>query len=118
MLPNRQTLVALTQGDPSGIGPDITLSVWLNRKPLDLPPFIYIGDPAVLLARGQQLGVHIDCKEATPEAAGAMFDTALPIFPIACEGAVEVYLLRSMRKAQLQRLKLRSIWPCLGAYLP
>ena len=89
MLPNRQTLVALTQGDPAGIGPDITLSVWLNRKPLDLPPFLYIGDPAVLLARGQQLGVHIDCKEATPETAGAMFDSALPFFPIGCDGAVE-----------------------------
>ena len=55
----RLTLVerplALTQGDPAGIGPDIAISAWLKRKDLGLHPFVYIGDPEVLAARGRHL---------------------------------------------------------------
>ena len=31
--------LALTLGEPAGIGPDITLAVWLRRDELELPPF-------------------------------------------------------------------------------
>lgn len=48
--------LALTQGDPAGIGPDITLAAWLRRGELSLPPFLFLGDPNVLAARALQLG--------------------------------------------------------------
>jgi len=92
MLSDRQTLIALTQGDPAGIGPDIALNAWLNRKELDLPPFLYIGDPVALEMRGQELGVGFDWKEATPETACGLFETTLPVFPIASDHAVEAGL--------------------------
>jgi 4-hydroxythreonine-4-phosphate dehydrogenase len=31
--------LALTMGEPAGIGPDITLAAWLRRSELGLPPF-------------------------------------------------------------------------------
>ena len=89
MQPDRETLIALTQGDPAGIGPDITLNAWLYRKELGLPPFLYIGELDALLERGRQLGIELDWKEATPETASTLFETALPIFPVSSEGAVE-----------------------------
>jgi 4-hydroxythreonine-4-phosphate dehydrogenase len=32
-------MLALTAGDPSGIGPDIALAAWLLRDKLDVPSF-------------------------------------------------------------------------------
>src|SRR5689334_14527963 len=49
--------LALTQGDPAGIGPDITLVAWTRRTELGLPPFLFIGDPKVLEGRMRQLGL-------------------------------------------------------------
>ena len=42
--------LALTLGEPAGIGPDITLAVWQRRHELKLPPFYLIADPAFLSA--------------------------------------------------------------------
>ena len=34
--------LAVTMGDPAGIGPDITLASWLERTSLELPPFVLL----------------------------------------------------------------------------
>jgi len=36
--------LALTSGEPAGIGPDITLKAWLRRDELKLPAFYLLGD--------------------------------------------------------------------------
>ena len=36
--------LALTLGEPAGIGPDITIKAWLRRNELKLPPFYLLGD--------------------------------------------------------------------------
>jgi 4-hydroxythreonine-4-phosphate dehydrogenase len=74
--------LALTQGDPAGIGPDITLAAWAARRETGLPAFILIGDPAVLAARASLLGLDVPIKEASPEAAVSVFDQALPVLPL------------------------------------
>ena len=38
--------LALTLGDPAGIGPDITLLTWLAREHETIPPFVLLGDPS------------------------------------------------------------------------
>ena len=38
----------LTQGDPAGIGPELTLQAWLQRDKKKLPPFAVLADPAHL----------------------------------------------------------------------
>ena len=75
--------LALTQGDPAGIGPDIALTAWGERRALDLPPFLFIGDPAVLSSRASLLGMDIPLREAGPEDAVSVFSEALPVFPVA-----------------------------------
>ncbi|MCF1449491.1 4-hydroxythreonine-4-phosphate dehydrogenase PdxA [Agrobacterium vitis] len=74
--------LALTQGDPAGIGPDIALVAWTKRKALDLPPFLFLGDPAVLKSRARLLGLDIPFKETGAEDAAEVFETAFPVLPI------------------------------------
>jgi 4-hydroxythreonine-4-phosphate dehydrogenase len=40
--------LALTLGEPAGIGPDITLAAWHRRSELALPAFYVLGDPQFL----------------------------------------------------------------------
>lgn len=82
-MPPRSSLpLALTQGDPAGIGPDITLAAWLRRGELDLPPFLFLGDASVLAARASQLGLSVPFAVADAASACDVFSDALPILPI------------------------------------
>lgn len=81
--------LALTQGDPGGIGPDITISSWVKRQELGLHPFVYIGDPAVLAARARLLGQHLPIQETDAESAWKYFDQALPVLPIPIGSVIE-----------------------------
>ncbi|MDP2121796.1 MAG: 4-hydroxythreonine-4-phosphate dehydrogenase PdxA [Hoeflea sp.] len=82
MTGNRRAL-ALTMGDPAGVGPDLALVAWKNRAALSVPAFFLIGDPQMLRARAALLGMDIPLRETTPESAALEFDTALPVLPLA-----------------------------------
>lgn len=73
------TPLALTLGEPAGIGPDIALAAWLQRDALELPPFYLVGDSDYLAARARTLGLDVAFAEATPENATALFAQALPV---------------------------------------
>lgn len=72
--------LALTLGEPAGIGPDIALMAWARRTP-QTPPFCAIGDPALLADRARRLGLSIPLREGEPDAAPAAFRDALPVNP-------------------------------------
>jgi 4-hydroxythreonine-4-phosphate dehydrogenase len=74
--------LALTQGDPAGIGPDIALQAWLKRGESGLPPFLYIGDPAVLEVRARLLELDVRIEETDAAHASEVFDRALPVLAI------------------------------------
>ncbi|MCD2181169.1 4-hydroxythreonine-4-phosphate dehydrogenase PdxA [Rhizobium sp. GN54] len=74
--------LALTMGDPSGIGLDITLALWAARRTLGLPAFLFIGDPEALADRAKALGTEAAIAEATPETAASVFDDAIPVLPV------------------------------------
>jgi 4-hydroxythreonine-4-phosphate dehydrogenase len=74
--------LALSQGDPAGIGPDIALQAWLKRDELALPPFLYIGDPEVLKVRARQLELEIAVEETDAANTSGVFARALPVLPI------------------------------------
>lgn len=74
--------LALTQGDPAGIGPDIALQAWLKRREYGLPPFLYLGDPAVLQVRARLLELDVAIVEADARQASEVFDRALPVLSI------------------------------------
>jgi 4-hydroxythreonine-4-phosphate dehydrogenase len=74
--------LALSQGDPAGIGPDVTLMAWLRRRELGLPPFVFIGDPGVLATRARMLDLTVPIREADCAGAINTFADALPVLPI------------------------------------
>ncbi|WP_315755737.1 MULTISPECIES: 4-hydroxythreonine-4-phosphate dehydrogenase PdxA [unclassified Bradyrhizobium] len=71
--------LALTLGEPAGIGPDITLQAWLRRTELGLPAFYVRGDPAFLAQRAKLLDLPVTVDEVRPEQAAQAFATALPV---------------------------------------
>jgi 4-hydroxythreonine-4-phosphate dehydrogenase len=71
--------LALTSGEPAGIGPDIALAAWLKRSELDLPPFYLLGDRAFVADRARLLGLAVELVDASPEEAAAIFPKALPV---------------------------------------
>jgi 4-hydroxythreonine-4-phosphate dehydrogenase len=71
--------LALTLGEPSGIGPDLALAVWHRRAELDIPAFYVVGDPEFLRQRATRLGLDVRVSSVSPIAAGAIFPTALPV---------------------------------------
>jgi 4-hydroxythreonine-4-phosphate dehydrogenase len=73
--------LALTLGEPAGVGPELTIALWAKRKALGLPAFIAIGDPALLASRARFLKLDIPLAECTAEQATARFASALPVFP-------------------------------------
>jgi 4-hydroxythreonine-4-phosphate dehydrogenase len=73
--------LALTSGEPAGIGPDITLKAWLRRDELKLPAFYWLGDAASLDRRAKTLGLNVRLAEGRPEDASVAFAQALPVVP-------------------------------------
>jgi 4-hydroxythreonine-4-phosphate dehydrogenase len=71
--------LALTSGEPAGIGPDITLEAWLRRNELKLPPFYLLGDCDLLRDRAKALGLDIKLADVRVEEALATFADALPV---------------------------------------
>lgn len=78
-----KNILALTSGDPSGIGPEIAIAAWRARKTADIPPFYLLSDPALLAARAKQLGVEVAIEATTPAEAAEVFSRALPVVPLA-----------------------------------
>jgi 4-hydroxythreonine-4-phosphate dehydrogenase len=77
-----RTPLALTQGDPAGVGPEIALKAWLARAAADLPPFMVLGDPGFLRRVAAHLHLDVPLAEVAPEDAEAVFATALPVMPL------------------------------------
>jgi 4-hydroxythreonine-4-phosphate dehydrogenase len=71
--------LALTLGEPAGIGPDIALKAWLRRDELKLPPFYILGDGTFLAERARLLGVDVKLAETDAAHAAARFADALPV---------------------------------------
>jgi 4-hydroxythreonine-4-phosphate dehydrogenase len=74
--------LALTLGEPAGIGPDLTLGLWRRRVELDLPAFYIIADPEFLKTRARALGLDVALSVVTPAQACSVFERALPVVPL------------------------------------
>src|ERR1700704_3192874 len=71
--------LALTSGEPAGIGPDITIKAWLRRKELKLPAFYLLGDRDFLSKRAGRLGLEVRFADVRAEQACDAFADALPV---------------------------------------
>ena len=68
--------LALTMGDPAGIGGEIAVKAWRELRGSG-PAFCALDDPARLAALGAPV-----CEIAAPEEAAAAFGEALPVLPL------------------------------------
>ncbi len=88
MRSNRRPL-ALTLGDPAGIGPDISLLAWAAKDREELPHFVLLGDGAVLRERAHALRLDVPIGEiADPSEAPDLFRQALPVLSVPGLGTV------------------------------
>jgi 4-hydroxythreonine-4-phosphate dehydrogenase len=79
--PAKQTSkpLALTLGEPAGIGPDITIAAWLRRHELNLPAFYLRGDEALIARRAKSVAADVRIAAVSPAEALAAFADALPV---------------------------------------
>jgi 4-hydroxythreonine-4-phosphate dehydrogenase len=74
--------LALTLGEPAGIGPDITFAAWRRRAELELAPFYLLADPEFIARRAERIAPDMAIAVVQPQAAAAAFRTALPVVDI------------------------------------
>jgi 4-hydroxythreonine-4-phosphate dehydrogenase len=81
--------LAITMGEPAGIGGELTLKAWLARRP-ETRPFFTLDDPARLATLAGRLGLDVPVREIADagEAAG-VFGQALPVLPIKLHAPVQ-----------------------------
>jgi 4-hydroxythreonine-4-phosphate dehydrogenase len=74
--------LAVTMGDPGGIGPDVALLAWKERIKRELPPFYLLADPAFLASRAALLGLDVAIAEVAPGEALEAWNEHLPVVPL------------------------------------
>ncbi len=77
--------LAITMGEPAGIGADLILKIYAERAKLAPPPFIIYGNLSILQQRAQKLGLNIKFKHSTPAQAKKYFPSYLPLINIGGE---------------------------------
>lgn len=78
----RQPL-AVSMGEPAGIGPDLILALYARRAELGLPVFAVYGHSPFLRARAARLGLTIALEASSPAHAAEIFDERLPVVDLA-----------------------------------
>jgi 4-hydroxythreonine-4-phosphate dehydrogenase len=83
LLPANIVPLALSQGDPSGIGPELTLKAWLKtHEDQGAPPFVAVADPYHLAAVALNLGLKVPVKIVAGAEAASVFRHALPVIAL------------------------------------
>jgi len=73
-----QNPLAISLGDPAGIGPEVIAKCWDNRDSFGLPPFVAIGDPRSVAAVWDGPIEMVD----DPRQADSAFDFGLPLIQL------------------------------------
>ena len=72
--------LALSLGDPAGIGPELICAAWTVRKRKALPAFVICGGAEVLKAASRWLGMDVPVRRiASVAEAASAFAAALPV---------------------------------------
>ena len=76
--------LALSIGDPAGVGPELACAAWLERGKAGLPQFFVVGSISVLAGAAQARGLTVPLLAINaPDAAAACFGDVLPVLDIA-----------------------------------
>ena len=76
-------ILALTQGDPSGIGPELAIAAYdAAREDARLPRFALLADPDLMRSRAKMLGRNVEIASCTIDEAADIFEHALPVIAL------------------------------------
>jgi 4-hydroxythreonine-4-phosphate dehydrogenase len=79
--------LALSLGDPAGVGPELIAAAWAQRAALGLPAFLVAGGANVLQQAAAKRGLDLPVAIISdPRAATDQFATALPVMAQAGDG--------------------------------
>lgn len=78
----RPSSLAVSIGEPAGIGPDLAIEIWHRRFETATPTFVLVGDPAFVDRRAKALGRPVTIAETDAAGAAARFESALPVMPV------------------------------------
>ncbi len=73
--------LALTLGDPAGIGPELALKAWARRVEHSAA-FFFLADPEALAKTAERVRINAPIAVVSPETAAATFADALPVVPL------------------------------------
>lgn len=74
--------IAVTMGDPAGVGPEVTARAWAARREHDLSPFVAIGDAAAIAAVWDGPVARVGAIDEVAR----LFDDALPVWHLEDSG--------------------------------
>ncbi len=80
--------LAISLGEPAGIGPDLILQLFADREQLALPPFVVYGQSGFLRQRAQRLGLEIRIMDISLQGTAELPGDRLPVVPIMPENPV------------------------------
>jgi 4-hydroxythreonine-4-phosphate dehydrogenase len=114
---NDKAVVALTLGDPAGIGPELIARLLARRETMDAANVVLIGDPW-LWAEGRQIaGTAVDCETVPSfEAVRRRTNTTRPAF-LATHTVAKSEVTRSQPAAAGGASVLRVLDRCMDAAL-
>ena len=72
--------LAISLGDPAGVGPELIAAAWAARDSHELLPFVVAGGPDVLRAAAERRGLNVPVRQVFhPNEAADCFAYALPV---------------------------------------
>lgn len=75
--------IAISLGDPAGVGPELIAAAWDQREAERLPPFFAVGNRDLIEAAARSRGLTIPVVAiAAPDEAAAVFPHALPVLDV------------------------------------
>lgn len=75
-------ILAVSMGEPAGIGPEVIMKAWQERERETIPPFAVFGDIYVLGKRAEMFGLSVPLRSTTLEEAFDHFPMSLPVIPL------------------------------------
>ena len=76
----RHPALAVSLGDPAGVGPELICAAWVRRETDTLRPFFAVGGAVLLSAAARHRGLALTVQPiADPAEAAAVFPYALPV---------------------------------------
>ncbi len=75
--------IAMTLGEPGGIGPELAIKAWLARAEHNLPPFFILSPKTIIDQTIESLGLRVRTKGiGEVSQASKFFEDVLPVFEI------------------------------------